>query len=278
MRLLILADLHHDFWASNASDHARLRAGLDAVGPVDAVILAGDISNKARVRWKAAFDDLSAVCDRRDIHVSLGNHDFYDHRIDGLDRLQEVADACGVTWAVDRHWVWDGVRFAVTPLWVDHRLDGRLESNRDEVERVMNDFRLIRVAQGGYRRLRARDVEREHERHLAFLDGVLSTPFEGPTVVVSHHAPHPDVLLPGEAPRAAYASDLSDFLTRHAKASSWWFHGHAHRGMDVDRCGWKIRNVSLGYPSKDVDVHARLLNAIWETDDLKPCFSESVSF
>ena len=268
MRVLVLADLHHDFWRLKNEDHDRLLSALEGLGRVDAIILAGDISNKARVRWKHAFNDLSRMCSRDKIFVSTGNHDFYDHRLDGEDRLKEVVENEGVRWAVDQEVVLGGVRFLVTPLWVNHRLHNRLDDNRDEVSRVMNDFRYIRLASGGFRKILPRDVEQAHERHLSFLEKALSKPFSGRTVVVSHHAPHPDVLPAGETPQAAYASDLSGFLEKHRCRANLWLHGHAHRSVSVDVCGWSIRNVSLGYPKKDLDVEGRLKRALFCTSDL----------
>ncbi len=52
-----------------------------------------------------------------------------------------------------------------------------------------NDFWKIRVAADGYRRFRPHDAARIHAATLAWLNARLSEPFDGPTVVVTHHAP-----------------------------------------------------------------------------------------
>ena len=70
---------------------------------------------------------------------------------------------------------------------------------------------------------------KRHERQLAAIEAVLAVPFEGPTVVISHHAPHPDSLEEKRATKpldAAYASDLEALILRHKP--DLWIHGHVH--------------------------------------------------
>ena len=61
--------------------------------------------------------------------------------------------------------------------------------------------------------------------------GIPATSSTGPTVVVTHHAPHPDS-LPG--PHAelgwCYASVLRELI--HALGPEFWVHGHIHQAAD----------------------------------------------
>ena len=250
MRVLVLADLHHDFWADTPADRARLDAGRAAMGPVDAAILAGDMSNKARTRWKEAAAWLDPVVPRAHTYVFPGNHDYYAHRLDGDGRLEAFAQACGWVWAQQQAVVLGGVRFLCATLWTDLCLDRPAIENGPVLAARMNDYRYIRVEKGGFRKARPEDTARVHQAHLAWISGMLDTPFDGPTAVVTHHAPHPDALvLRDRVLDAAYASDLSTFLRLHkGEGTRVWYHGHAHGARPVDLPGWHIRPHSLGYP------------------------------
>ncbi|WP_341367193.1 hypothetical protein [Yoonia sp. BS5-3] len=59
MKLLILSDLHDDFWAeANRNPFEGLQ---DLMGELDHLVIAGDLSNKPKVRWKFAFERLSRL-------------------------------------------------------------------------------------------------------------------------------------------------------------------------------------------------------------------------
>lgn len=270
MRILILADFHHDFWASSPQAQARLQAGLDATGRVDAAILAGDVSNKARVRWKRAAAALDAIVARKATYVFPGNHDYYGHRIDGEDRLEEAAAALGWTWAQKQALILGGARFLCATLWTDLRLGRSAPENGQMLASRMNDYRLIRVERGGYRKLRPEDTGRLHAAHLHWISQMLATPFDGPTALVTHHVPHPDALgLRGSLYDAAYASDLGGWMDVHAGPTPrFWFFGHAHHAHRVDRPGWRLRPHSLGYPEEGGDPRALLPGCVIDTATL----------
>jgi hypothetical protein len=53
----------------------------------------------------------------------------------------------------------------------------------------MEDFHAVRVAQDGYRKFRQKDAAMLHYASVAWLRERVSEPFDGPTVVIVHHAP-----------------------------------------------------------------------------------------
>lgn len=250
MRVLILADAHHDFWADTASDRARFDAGLRALGRVDAAILAGDMANKARTRWSPLAQALDQVVDRAQTYVFPGNHDYYGHRIDGDDRLADWAQAIGWHWAQQRAVVLGGARFLCATLWTNMALDRDPRTNGAALAERMTEYRCVRVAKDGYRKLRPQDVARIHDHHLDWLSQQLDAPFDGPTAVVTHHVPHPDALSYKDGIHdAAYASDLTRFLQLHqGPTTRHWFFGHAHESQPLVLPGWSLRPHSLGYP------------------------------
>ena len=85
-----------------------------------------------------------------------------------------------------------GVRFVGAILWTDYRLFGESDLAMDACRRGLNDHRLIEVGPLGSRRLfQPEHAAALHVRDRAFIEAELAKPFAGPTVVVTHHAPHP---------------------------------------------------------------------------------------
>lgn len=240
---LIVADLHLDLW-----DRANLNPldQLDFEG-VELMIIAGDLTNKPRVRWKQAFALIGKYIPLDRVHVLPGNHDYYDFRLDGDDRLAEIAHTAGATFAQKSAIIHGATRYLCCTLWTDMRLGiGTLEENAAEAARIMNDYRYIRVAHSGFRKVQPIDTITLHREHVAWLEARLSQPFAGETVVVTHHAPHPFALSPGGPVPQAYASDLSDLIMRYQPER--WLFGHTHLAAEFEIGTTKLRNVSVGSP------------------------------
>jgi Icc-related predicted phosphoesterase len=244
-RVLILADLHLDLWMSAKEEPLP---GLDAevFWAIDMVILAGDLTNKGHVRWTMALEWLAERINPRKIWAFPGNHDAYGGTIDKDEKLRDIIEGFGGHYAQKAEIRLGGRRFLCATLWTDMRLGGALDANMAKAAKEMNDHRYIRMAERGYSRLRPVDTVALHRTHRNWLEAKLAEPFEGETIVVSHHAPHPECLPPAHALPAAYASDLNDLIQRHQP--SLWAHGHLHQHMDVDLGHTRILNVSLGYP------------------------------
>lgn len=271
-KALIVADLHADFWALRGQDPL---AGHD-LSEVDLLLIAGDLSNKGHVQWRYALERLSAHIDLGKVHVGPGNHDYYGGRVDREDKLRDAAEAAGAHFMQKTELVHAGVRFLYCTLWTDMRLGGLTpELNRMRAEDKMNDHRNIRVEAEGYRRMSALHSSGIHVDHKTWLEGRLAAPFEGDTIVVTHHAPHPWSLRgttgPGDLP-FAYGSDLSDLIGTYQP--KMWVHGHTHQPTDYELGGTRVLNVSVGYPpgvDPDRPVGDPMTGLIsWEPRDLSP--------
>ncbi len=261
MRILVLSDLHDDFWAATQRDPFE---GIEPlIAGLDHLILAGDVSNKPKVRWKHAFQRILRLVPPERVSVFPGNHDFYDFCIDDEDRLRQIAASFGVGYVQKAQIHIGPARFLCATLWTDLELGrGRVINGRVAAER-MNDFRAIRVASGGYRKLRPSDVVTQHHDHLAWLTEALGQPFDGDTYVVTHHAPHPDVLTErSEGLDAAFASDLREVIATYRPKA--WLFGHSHSAIDLTVGATALRNVSLGYPDEVADPGARIRKLIFE--------------
>lgn len=242
MRLLILSDLHHELWREHAP-----RIDPAASRP-DVVILAGDINTGAKaIEWaERTFDGLPVLY----VH---GNHEGYGQNLDDVqDAIQAACAATPNVRALDcGEAIIDGVRFLGATMWTDFRLfgDDRRQASMREAEAVMNDYRRIRLAKKGYRKLRAADTAQFHSIQRSWLKKKLDEPFPGKTVVITHMAPSLRSVSDQyrEAPSsAAYASRLDEL----AEQADLWVHGHMHESLDYhigkcrvvcNPCGYRTR-------------------------------------
>lgn len=246
MRLLVLSDLHVD-----AHRAAARRAGRDddgwpalALAGVDAVLCAGDVANGPQ-----GLAELARRCAGVPLIAVAGNHEYYGHDTADVHAHFDALTAAGALhWLERRAIVLGGVRFVGATLWTDFALYGDAETGMTASAAVMPDFRgAIRHAG---RPLAAADTRDWHRQTVAWLAAELAQPFPGPTVVLSHHAPHADCIEPvwaGHPVSTAFASDLSALLDGRA---ALWVHGHCHRAVDARIGGTRILANPRGYPDE----------------------------
>jgi len=234
VKIRIHSDLHLEFldWAPPAVE-------------ADVVVLAGDIHKGARgIEWaRRRFPNTPVV-------YVPGNHEFYGGELhEVLTALRREARRFDVELLDGAQLDLNGVRFLGATLWTDFALFG---STRPELVRamtdarfLMNDFRLIRY---GERSLLSPEAVREiHLEHLRWLKTRLAEAFAGPSVVVTHHLPHPGSIQPkydGDRLNAAFASDLSYLV---GPPISLWIHGHTHDSCDYVANGTRVVCNPRGY-------------------------------
>jgi hypothetical protein len=139
-----------------------------------------------------------------------------------------------------------GTRFLGTTLWTDYRLQPDVPQARsmDVAARGLADHGRIRH---GFGLFSPADAPAEHLASPAWLERELSTPYDGRTVVISHHGPHPGSVHPryaGDPLNAAFVSDLSPLLG----GASLWLHGHVLDSFDYTVHGCRVVANPLGYP------------------------------
>jgi hypothetical protein len=146
------------------------------------------------------------------------------------------------------------VRFLGCTLWSDFEFDGRerLAQSMAVCERVMRDYELVRGPGGGA--LTPADTRALHLRSRSWLAERLEQPFDGPTVVITHHSP---VVLGRPSSRAmravagAFTSDLSALIG--ADREALWIFGHTHRAVDLMSQGTRVISNPRGYPEELVE-------------------------
>ena len=235
------------------------RVVADAVAPAreaDLVVLAGDVDNGAAgIDWAARTFPLQPV-----VYVA-GNHEFYGERIPSLlPRLQAAAGRSGnVTFlenAEARLRVRGRtIRILGCTLWTDfllHGEEGAAAAMALAAGRIL-DHERIRGDDGS--RFLPTDARSRHAASRAWLEEALAEPFDGPTAVVTHHAPSPRSASPrfaGDALSPSFASDLTGLIERTAPAL--WVHGHTHHPVDYRIGATRVLSNQWGYPKESLAV------------------------
>ncbi len=99
----------------------------------------------------------------------------------------------------------------------------------------------------GVRRLTPMDTLLIHRRQRGWLRRKLSEPFDGPTVVITHHAPHRGSLALRYAQdwvSGAFVSELPDAFFEFPVL---WVHGHTHQSFDYHAGRCRVVSNPRGY-------------------------------
>lgn len=239
IRILVLSDVHLEF--------APFEPVLDE--RPDLVILAGDIGLGAEgLLWaKTRFPGIPVV-------MILGNHEPYG------DILKLTLADCRAEAGPGLHFLENDavtlplkgrmVRILGTCLWTDFKLLGadRQLQSMQLAERIVADYQLI---DHRGRRLRAADTLGFHEAAIAWLEQTLSIPHDGPTVVITHHAPSARSIPPmfkASLLSPAFNSDLEPLILKHQP--DLWIHGHTHWSTDYRIGRTRVYSNQRGYPGQ----------------------------
>lgn len=243
MRLLLISDIHLEF------DRFDLPVNLE----FDVAVFAGDISKPLAhsVSWLAAQRD--GPLRRKPVILVPGNHEYYGFEMNAArEEGRELAERLGIHLLDPGTVTIDGVRFVGATLWTDFELYGRSIASKNVASRGMNDFRRIRLERDGKRRdFTPNDALALHRHDRAFIESSLSQPFSGPTIVVTHHAPHPDSIpteFRGDPLTPAFTSNLAGLILQYQP--TLWVHGHDHHQHDYLVGNTRIVANPAGYPHR----------------------------
>jgi predicted phosphodiesterase len=244
VKLNILSDLHLGFGALD-------RPQNDA----DVVVLAGDISRpREAVAWALRFE--------RPVLYVPGNHEFYGSSIEeATEELQQLCAGTQIRVLDDREVIIGSVRFLGTTLWSDFRLFGegeRKAAAMAEARRSIRDFSRILHASPDRSAFTPEDAAARFERHAAWLNQRLSTPHDGQTVVITHHAPSAQSIHPrfADSPLNACFVSRAERLMGGRRAQLW-VHGHTHDSFDYLVNGTRVVCNPRGYAKNGVNENSR---------------------
>ncbi|MFV0294987.1 MAG: metallophosphoesterase, partial [Hyphomicrobiaceae bacterium] len=222
MRLQVFSDVHFDI----EDDYCPVLAP-----GVDVVVVPGDLCEgmDGGMAWLRKH-----LGDAVEIVFVPGNHEYFA-RVHADERKagEAVARRHRVHLLDQRITTLGGVRFIGATLWADYCLYGadRQAEMMEVARQRMMDHRRILVAPG--RHIAPEDSLALHDEARAFLARELAKPHDGPTVVVSHHGPHPRCLAEkyrANLLSAAFISDLSEMISTYQP--DVWVHGHTHVSLD----------------------------------------------
>lgn len=129
-----------------------------------------------------------------------------------MPEVGQLATELGISFLAPGSVTIGNIRFIGATLWTDYALNGDARFAKMTAQAELNDHRMIRFAEGGrFARFTPSHAEMLHRRDLAFIVDRLAELHAGPTVVVTHHAPHPGSVAEryaGQPMAAAFASNL----------------------------------------------------------------------
>lgn len=214
----------------------------------DLLILAGDITTAKS--YKSHYDFFKNASDnwKTVVHV-FGNHEYY--RGDIEQTRAELFDFFyrnfrNIHTLENESMNLGSFRLFGSTLWTD--CNGGDPVTTQTLKDGMNDYRLIQWKSREHWKLRPQDTIELHQKALKALEEELDKT-EKPTVVVTHHAPHPkstntkygaDYHMNG-----GYRSDLTPLFEKYD--IPLWFHGHMHDSVDYTVNKTRVLSNPRGY-------------------------------
>lgn len=246
MKLWVFSDLQRDAY----SEHSFYNP--DPV-EADVCVVAGDM----HPNLVTSVAVLSKISFRMPVIYVPGNRDYYGSDVEGLTELGRATTKSPQGKGI--HLLQDGVvvigdtRFVGATLWTDLELDG---GPTGAIEHNISDFHEIRGWNPG------KQVD-AHRRSRAFIEAELAKPFDGETVVVTHHSPHPNSIAERfrdnkQGLNAAFHSDLSAIMEG-PDAPSLWIHGAVHNNFDYEVGRTRVLCNSRGYFGENPEFDAEMV-------------------
>ncbi len=260
MKIQIFSDLHVD-----VSPIKKITIAND----VDLVIVAGDTCEGAL----KAFEHLRRLVP---IHIPivmvLGNHEYYRGFVpDELAAARAHASTYNIVLLENETTVLNGrssgtggdgaVRVIGATLWTDYLAFGAASQGlvMNACAVGMNDHRLIGWQKRPWLRFRPKEAASMNHQSKEYIESMLQTAFDGPTVVVSHTAVHWSSIAPRyleDHLTGAFLCDQSTLIATYQPAL--WVHGHVHNSSDYYVCKTRIICNPHGYGSENPDFDGAL--------------------
>ena len=262
MKIQLLSDLHNEFLRGGKKHADNKWQGFIPDTDADIIILAGDIDTGTNgVEWAVSESKRLA----KNIIYVVGNHEFYRHEYFSVKaNIAKLCEGTIVHCLDSAVYFQDDVRFIGTTLWTNYQADISVPQDLAmlTIDNCLSDHRVIKFRSGDDDgRFRPEHALALHRKELAWLVRELSNDYQGKTVVVTHHGPHPVCQHPDfsvSAMSAAFHSDLSALLAEHD--IDVWAFGHTHANVDEVVSGTRIVSNQAGYPGEQVtDFDAKFL-------------------
>lgn len=269
MKFQIFSDLHQEHFNSYTEKYGKIQVRPD----VSVVFLLGDISFGLN-----SFKYAAKLYQEFGVPVVWipGNHEFYGYEINDLLNKYQKINYEGVIKLLglpsdninDNMCIINGVRICGGTLWTNYKLyegSNRLPTQYDAaVSCRINDYNRIRNKDVLFTAL---DSIKLHEINYNVIKSILDIPYEGKTLVASHHGPHsgsvhprysPSIYsldskieLPGENRSFILNPGFCSYLPELLEKADVWIHGHVHDSMDYMVGNTRVITNPRGYPIFD---------------------------
>ncbi len=254
MKIQILSDLHNEFLINHKSNSLFKWKGKIESTSADLIILAGDIDTGIRgVTWAIEESERLAV----PIIYVVGNHEYYNYEINKLkENLLEVTKNTNVFLLNPGTHIFNDIRIIGATLWTDYKAftTATQSSNIISLKNSLSDHRLINIQKNGnVRKFSPHDALDVHKKEIKWLIEQLEKPFDGKTVIVTHHGPHAVCQHKSYTPSpisSGFYSDLS--LIIESYSIDTWIYGHTHSNLNTRIENTRIISNQAGYPDENV--------------------------
>jgi hypothetical protein len=249
----LASDIHIDGFLSQTPQ--TLRETFLPDDPRDAesiLVLAGDISSNSE-----QLVGFLGECAKKfpKVYFVAGNHEFYKHDYIAYPPVIEKAltDMMGEQQSNNLKFAFDcvgyeelddiKVRFIFAPMWGD---GGPTLDDQAKTGFYLNDFRLITMRRGSTMgRFTVQEMMAEHRKQKAEIDRLLKLPFDGKTVVITHHLPSRRLVSArfwpsdgSDGANGGFVGQCDDILA-YDHAPNLWINGHTHDRISTTL--WKTR-------------------------------------
>ncbi|MBK9981963.1 MAG: metallophosphoesterase [Saprospiraceae bacterium] len=235
MKIQYASDLHLEF-----SDNKEflLDHPLEPLG--DVLILAGDIVPFKELDKHQDF--FSYISDH--FHTTWwipGNHEYYHSDISTRSGFMHEAILPNVYLVNNFSTTYQELRFIFSTLWSLIRPE-----HQWQIWQGLNDFKCI---SNGKNKLSVDDFNHMHQNCLEFITNELNRPFDGKSIVTTHHVPtffnYPEKYR-GDKLNEGFAVELYDLILQ--AGPDYWLFGHHHQNMDEFRIGnTQLMTNQVGY-------------------------------
>jgi len=223
---------------------------IDKPVPADAMKMGRN--QGAAVRFREFFHHVNQEYDH--VVYVAGNHEFYHGRYPDVYRWlsDEMQYYPNIHFLDKDHVEIEDVTFVGGTLWTN--MNKSDPTTMQIIEGMMNDFRLVRNSQHGFRRFLPMDTVIDHVATLAYIQKIVDSDPSKKYVVVGHHAP--TALSVHERYKSeyymngGYYSDLSEFILDRPQIALWT-HGHVHDPVDYTVGQTRVVCNPRGYAGHD---------------------------
>ena len=256
MRIAYFSDVHTEIAVNKTrlpwtkTYPLDLGPSLELVGKVDLCILAGDIGT-LRVEFGAStllYAQQVSEYLACPVVVVPGNHEYYREDFD-VARSKFITSAVPNVTVLDRgEIVINGLRVLGATLWTDYALMGNAELAKIIALQNFPDHKEIRRGNGFFT---PDDALAEHQLSRTWLLDRLKAPFEGKTLIASHHVPysgmgHEQYIEDSDEP--SFESNCTDVITAALYTDCvGWIYGHNHWSGTFNKTSLPMMSAQVGY-------------------------------